>query len=57
MILITILAIIAAIMVTFAVTMISVGGAAFGILFSDVIVCVVLIALFIRWLFKRKFKK
>lgn len=57
MILIAILAIVALLMMAFAVSMISIGGAAFGILFSDVIVCVVFIGLLIRWLFKRKFKR
>lgn len=49
MILITLLAIILAVLITFAVLLIGVGGSAFIIIFADVIVC----ALVIGWIIKR----
>lgn len=54
MILFTILALIALILTILAVTILSVGGTAFIVIFGDIIVCVVLIALLIKFLAKRK---
>ena len=41
-------------LVVFVAFIISVGGAMFTIVFSDVIVCIAIIALIIRFLWKRK---
>ena len=56
MILLTILAIIVAILLAIAIITISVGGAAFIVVFGDLIVCVVFIALIIRFMIRRKSK-
>lgn len=56
MILFTILALIVLLLVVFMITVISVGGAVGTILFSDVIVCIALIALAIKLIFFRKKK-
>ena len=57
MFLFTILIMIAVILLAFTVLTISIGGAAFIIIFADVIVCVVLIALVIKALTGKKKKK
>ena len=54
MILLTILTIILLLLVLFIVGVVSVGGALFTIIFGDVIVCIVIIALVIRFLIKRR---
>lgn len=54
MILFTILALIIVLLIVFMITVVSVGGAVGTILFSDVIVCIALIALAIKFLFFRK---
>lgn len=54
MILLTILFIILAILIIFAVAVISVGGAVFTIVFADVIVCAIIIIWLIVKLIKRK---
>lgn len=53
MILLTILAIIFVILIVSGVVLLSVGGAAFMVVFADLIVC----ALFIGWLIKKLFKR
>ena len=54
MILFSILALTLLILTIITVVAISIGGAAFIIVFGDVIVCIVLIALLIKILMKRK---
>ena len=54
MILFCILMIIALILAIITIAAVSVGGAAFIIVFGDVIVCIALIILLIRFLAKRK---
>ena len=56
MILFTILFIILAILVVLAIAVLSVGGAAAIIIFSDLIVCIGLIVLIIRFLIKKRRK-
>lgn len=56
MILFTILAIIAVIITVIALVALIAGGAAFIVVFGDLIVCVALIILLMRWLFNRKRK-
>lgn len=41
-------------LVVFVAFIVSIGGAMFTIVFSDVIVCIAIIALIIRFLWKRK---
>lgn len=57
MILLTILALTALLLIGLVITMVSVGGGVFIVVFGDVIVCVVFIALLIRLITKRKFKR
>ena len=54
MILFTILTTIALIVLVFGVSMLIAGGAAFTIVFGDLIVCVALIVLLIKLLFGKK---
>lgn len=54
MILLAILILMLLFLVIFAVFAISVGGAAFIIIFGDIIVCIALIVLFIRHLINKK---
>jgi hypothetical protein len=54
MILFTILLLTLLILTTITVVAISLGGAAFIVVFGDVIVCIVFIALLIKFLTKRK---
>jgi hypothetical protein len=54
MILFTILLLILAILTVLTILGVAAGGAVFAILFSDVIVCIVLIALLIRFIIKRR---
>ena len=54
MILTTILLIIMAMLIVFGVLIIGVGGGIFTIVFADVIVCIFLIGLLLRALFKKK---
>lgn len=54
MILFTIIAIILAVMLIFGVFTLVVGGATFGIVFADIIVCVGIIVLIVRAIMKRK---
>ena len=54
MILFIVLAIIALIIGAIAVVTLVVGGTAFVMVFGDLIVCVAIIALIIRWLIKKK---
>lgn len=54
MILFTILAIIAVIIGVIAIVALITGGVAFIVIFGDLIVCVAIIVLLMRWLFKRK---
>ena len=54
MILFTILASILLVLVVITVSAIAIGGAGFVIVFGDVIVCIVLIALLIKLIAKRK---
>lgn len=54
MILFTILALVALLLVAFMVLVTAVGGAVGTVLFSDVIVCIVLIVLVIKFAFFRK---
>ena len=54
MILTTILLITLAILTIIVVASVAVGGAAFVVVFGDVIVCVFLIVWFLKWLFKKK---
>lgn len=56
MILTTILLIILAILAVSAIFIISVGGAAFIVVFADVIVCMAIIIGILKMLFKRKKK-
>lgn len=57
MILFTILAIMCIIAMVIGVIVLATGGAAFIIVFGDVIVCLIFIGLIIKGLFKRKRKK
>lgn len=54
MILFTILAIIAIIIAVIALALLVAGGTAFIVIFGDLIVCVFLIILLMKWLFGRK---
>ena len=54
MILFTILAIILAIMLVFGVFTLIIGGAAFGIVFADIIVCIGIIVLILRHFVNKK---
>lgn len=54
MILFTILALMSIILLAIALIVITTGGALFITVFGDIIVCVVFIALIMRWLTKRK---
>lgn len=54
MILLTILGIIAVVLVLFVGFTVVMGGAAFIIIFADVIVCVAIIVMVIRWFIKRR---
>lgn len=54
MILFTILAIILAIMLVFGVFTLIIGGAAFGIVFADIIVCIGIIVLIVRHFVNKK---
>lgn len=54
MVLFTILALILLILVVITIVAVAIGGAGFIIIFGDVIVCIVLIALLIKLLAKRK---
>lgn len=56
MVLFTILALIALLLTAFMIIVISVGGAVGTILFSDVIVCIVLIGLVVKLVFFKKKK-
>ena len=56
MILALILAIIVVILAVIVIAAVSVGGAAFIVIFGDVIVCIAIIAGIIYWLVKRKRK-
>lgn len=56
MILFTILLLALALLATVVVVAVSVGGSIFVVVFGDVIVCMVFIALIIRYLIKRKKK-
>lgn len=53
MILFMILAIIATVLVLFAVLTLGIGGGLLTIIFSDVIVCIFIIGLLIYWIFFR----
>lgn len=53
MILITILAIIAVLVTIFGIAALSIGGAAFVVIFSDVIVCAVILIWIIRKMIKK----
>ena len=57
MILFTILAITCIIAMIISVIILATGGAAFIVVFADVIVCLIFIGLIIKSLFKRKKKK
>lgn len=57
MILFTILAITCIIAMVIGVIILATGGAAFIVVFADVIVCLIFIGLIIKSLFKRKKKK
>lgn len=57
MILFTILAIMCIIAMVIGVIILSTGGAAFIVVFADVIVCLIFIGLIIKSLFTRKKKK
>lgn len=54
MILFTILAIILAIMLVFGIFTLIIGGAAFGIVFADIIVCIGIIVLIVRHFVNKK---
>lgn len=54
MILFTILTILAVIIGVIALVILITGGVTFIVVFGDLIVCVVLIVLLMRWLFNRK---
>lgn len=56
MILFTILLIVLVIMAICAIVIIGVGGAAFGVIFADVIVCMAIIIWIMKKIFKRKKK-
>lgn len=56
MILFTVLALMILLLVVFMVTVTAIGGAVGTILFSDVIVCIALIALVVKLVFFRKKK-
>lgn len=56
MILLTILTIMALLLLAIAIVTLSVGGVAFIAVFGDLIVCVVFIALIIRFVIRRKSK-
>lgn len=56
MILFTILALIIVVMAIGMILMAGIGGGIFGVLFSDVIVCIALLVLLIRFILKRKNK-
>lgn len=53
MILFAILALILLFLISFIIVVVSAGGAAFAIIFGDVIVCIFIIA----WIIKRQMKK
>ena len=57
MILLTILALTALLLIGLVFTMVSVGGGVFIVIFGDVIVCVVFIALLSGLIAKKKFKR
>ena len=57
MILFTILAVMCIIAMVIGVIILATGGAAFIIVFGDVIVCLIFIGLIIKCLFRRKKKK
>lgn len=57
MILLTILALTALLLIGLVITTVSVGGGVFIVIFGDVIVCVVFIALLIRLIARKKFKR
>lgn len=57
MILFTILAVMFIIAMVVGVIMLATGGAAFIIVFGDIIVCLIFIGLIIKYLFGRKKKK
>lgn len=54
MITLAILTIISILLIAFAIFAISVGGSAFVIMFGDIIVCVALIMLLIRFIWRRR---
>lgn len=54
MILLTIIGVILAVMLVFGIFTLVVGGAAFGIIFADIIVCVGIIVLIVRHFVKKK---
>lgn len=54
MILFTIIGLILVVMLVFGLFTIIVGGAAFGIVFADVIVCIAIIVLIVRHFIKKK---
>ena len=54
MVLFTILLLILVILIIFTVAVVSVGGAAFIIMFADVIVCIALIAWIMKLIFKKR---
>lgn len=56
MILATILAIILVLLLAIVIAAVTLGGAAFIVIFGDVIVCIAIIAGIIYWLVKRKKK-
>lgn len=57
MILFAILTIILLILAVVAIVAISIGGAAFIVIFGDLIVCIAIIVLIIRFLIKRRNKR
>lgn len=57
MVLLTILTITALLLIGIVVATVCVGGAAFIVVFGDVIVCVVFIALIIKLIIKRRIKR
>lgn len=54
MILFTILALVALFLIIFTVVAVSIGGAAFIIIFGDIIVCIAIIVWIIKKIMKRK---
>lgn len=56
MVLFTILLLTLTLLTVLTVAVISVGGAAFIVIFGDVIVCIVFIVFIMKWLLKRKKK-